>query len=794
MKRMAFGFAVFVVGLAVGLSSAAHAAFPDPPSPYTHTVAVAQGPWDDPATWQQAPGVTDPIPGDGAVVHVPAGRRVTIRRQETARVTFLRVDGELRLWIHSSTRLYVETLYVGPYDPGQAKTGIFSIGAGCCPVKPGVTAEVVFISDGILLRDKSSWDPKQLSRGLVSDGRVRLFGQDKAHMYTVSHDAPAGTTALALDLAAGETVPRGWNAGDEVVLTGTYFRRTSAATSSQDELRTLSTQPAGSSISIAPLAFDHLRPASSLDLHVASLTRNLTFSSESTAVPHRGHVMFRSGDVVVENVAFRDLGRTDKSMPLDDVLVDPGDGTVSYPLPQQISNPRGRYAVHFHQNGTQPAAAAPPSRVYGSVVAGTPGWGFVNHSSHVDFQRNVAWSFTGAGFVTEAGDELGNFIDNIAIRGTGNGQYRLVRIVFKNGQRPQPLSDFAFSGDGFWFQGPALRVRDNVANGCDGAGMFWFTAGAPDVADVGPDGRDRYVGFDRAAAETVYGVSTSDPGFTPRHWSHGVGDEKLVISDLPILEMNGFVSYGNFVGFRLRFNNHDNVDLYLEDPYDYDEDIVPLLPGNVRYAVRLRQAIENLVLWNNEQGLRARYASNTDWSHVTVLNRLDYDAAADAFRGHAGGELNFQLLASTLTDATIAGYPVALWVENGNDNVRNQFAYSALAFDEYAQFDTWNKNGLSCAAPTGLSATAGATTATLSWTAANARDERYLVRYRAAGAAQWRMADTAATTLSVSGLTPDGPHEFQVVAGCCQTSSGVCGLQEPHSVSPWSAAASFLTD
>ena len=791
MKTTALALSILLTTVAGAVAD-----FPQPPSSYTHVAQVSQGAWDDPATWQKAAGIGDPIPSDGAVVHIPAGKLVTIRRQESARLSFVRVDGELRMWIHSSTRLLAETIYIGPFDAGQVSTGIFSVGAACCPVKLGRIAEVVFLSDGIALQQKTAWDPKQASRGLISDGRVRLFGQAKAHMYTVSHDAPAGSTSLALDLDPGESVPAGWNAGDEVVLTGTTFRRTGLSTSSEDELRTVASQPTGNVISIGALTYDHLRPADTLDLHVANLTRNIVFRSESTAIPHRGHVMFRNGDVILQNVAFRNLGRTDKSIPLDDVIVDSADGTVTSPLPQQVLNPRGRYAVHFHMNGTQPSAAAPPSQVHGCVVVDTPGWGFVNHSSHVDFERNVAWSFTGAGFVTEAGDELGNFVENIAIRGIGNGQYRPLRIVFQNAQRPQPLSDFAFSGDGFWFQGPALRARNNVANGCDGAGMIWFTTGAPNIADVGPDGRNRYVGFDRGAVETVYGVSTSDPDFTPRHWAHSAVDEKLVISDLPIFEMDGFVGYANLVGFRLRFNNHDNVDLYLEDPFDYDEDIVPLVPGDVRYAVRLRQSIENLVLWNNEQGFRARYVTETDWNQLLVLNNLDYEGSGNAtFHGHAGGELNFALESSTVANATIEGYPVGLWVENENENVRNEFSFSSLAFDDYAQFDTWNKNGLSCSAPTGLVATAGSTSATVSWIASNSKDERYLVRYRAIGDIQWRMVDTAISSTTISGLEPETSYDLQVVAGCCQpTISGACGSQELHSVSPWSAPLTFLTD
>ena len=109
-------------------------------------------------------------------------------------------------------------------------------------------------------------------------------------------------------------------------------------------------------------------------------------------------------------------GRTDKSQPINDSVVDanwqlvPGTGT----------NPRARYAVHFHRTGT--VNDGNPAIVVGSAVVDSPGWGYVNHSSYVDMSNNVAFDVHGAAFVTEVGDEIGSFTDNIAIGSTGSGE------------------------------------------------------------------------------------------------------------------------------------------------------------------------------------------------------------------------------------------------------------------------------------------------------------------------------------------------------------------------------------
>ncbi len=765
--------------------------FPDPPDGTYEFTSAQSGPWHSPATW----GTVSTIPATGDDILIQDGHRVIIQREETARHRFIRVEGEMRLWIHGNTKLLVETLYVFGDGRGGANEGIFMIGAVNNPVKAGFRAQVIFTSSGAF---DLTWDSKQASRGLISDGIIRLFGLPKTHVIESPQNFFAGADHFLIEPPFG-----GWQEKDELVIAGTYFQRVNnpSVTSSQDERVTVIFQ-GGDTFEFDPkLSYDHLS-VGNRPFHIVNLTRNLILSSETTTLARdRGHVMLRHADVHIENVAFVNLGRTDKRIPLDDKVITvikngagtPIDYDITTPAPSAIQNPRGRYAVHFHLNGIQPQMTNPPSKVYGSVVDGTIGWGFVNHSSHVDFQRNVAYNFAGAGFVTELGDELGNFYDNVAIRGTGNGEYRKDRVVFQNFARPQPLSDFAFGGDGFWFQGPALRVKNNIANGCDGAGMIWFTTGAPDVAQEYPENgytHNRYSHFPRTALDDVYGIGH---GLLPRYWIHSVTDEKLVISDLPILELENFTAYGNLVGFRLRFNNHNNVAWYTEDAFDYHLDIVPVCGGNRQCAVRNRQALDQMTLWNNEQAFRMRYATNSDWSDVDAISRLAYDNL-NPFHGHDGAEIRHALESQTFTDLAIDGYPIAGWIQSDvDDDVRPEITFTPNppAYSNYANFDTWIRATadplyIPCTPPTSLQVTTiSSNAATVSWQAGT-NNTRYVVRYQAQNEQPWEFLVEKTTTAKLTGLSSGTAYDVEVVAGCSQSG-------DERNVSVWSAKLTFTT-
>lgn len=173
------------------------------------------------------------------------------------------------------------------------------------------------------------------------------------------------------------------------------------------------------------------------------LTRTITFSSESTEVGRRGHVMLmHHGDYLVKWAAFHDLGRTDKSTPISS------------------ANLRGRYALHFHRCGFNKAI-----QCAGVVVKGTVGWGLVNHSSDVAASLCVVYDSFGACFVTEAGDERGSFDNCLAVRANGSGQGHMSR---------NSISDFGHSGHGFWLQSNQVAVADCEAVDCGSFAYFVF--------------------------------------------------------------------------------------------------------------------------------------------------------------------------------------------------------------------------------------------------------------------------------------------------------------------------------
>jgi hypothetical protein len=160
-----------------------------------------------------------------------------------------------------------------------------------------------------------------------------------------------------------------------------------------------------------------------------------------------------------ETVAYADflnLGRTDKSQPLNNAQLD-ANGNV---IPGTGTNQVGRYALHFHRDYWPSLSGNdPPILVLGNYESGSPGWGYDNHSSNVDMEQNVAFDNFGAGFATEAGNEIGTFNANLAVRtiGVANGANQTVLSA------RDTLNDFGFNGAGFWMQSPGCTLTNNIA-------------------------------------------------------------------------------------------------------------------------------------------------------------------------------------------------------------------------------------------------------------------------------------------------------------------------------------------
>lgn len=526
------------------------------------------------------------VPKAGDNIYIPAGITVTLDGFEGgltptgqptgALIRTVRVNGTLNFQADRNTSLFVDTIIVMP-------KGTFQMGSQQSPIQFNKQARVVFAPYSTINRDV--WDPLQFSLGLVTHGTVRINGQRPANdnagkpipiaapsvtsWVLGSNNFMRGTTSLNLGTTP---VPKDWNVGDSIIVTGMaaalpYYLGGAA---SQDEEVKI-TGIVGNTIQIsAPLQYDHTKGSS----YVADVTRNVQFvSANPGVVANRGHVMFmHNPDIQVSGAGFYGLGRTDKRRPIDDPVVkadpdNPGQYTTeyvttdvnpsygqpanSYPPPPPTAhrvmvpavdangnkvldaqgkivyvvaktglNPRGRYAVHFHRSGDETAVS-----IDGSAVVDSPGWGIVNHSSNVDVTNNVVFNAVGAGFVTEAGDEVGSFVHNIAIKSLGSGLGVDAR---------KSIQDFGHDGDGFWLQGGNVSLIDNVAASQRHAGFVFFPRGLVQK------------GFTPAQMQIPGDALPASYGADPT--------KSYEVLDVPLLEFKNNVAFGMITGYESWFS------------------------------------------------------------------------------------------------------------------------------------------------------------------------------------------------------------------------------------------------
>jgi hypothetical protein len=476
---------------------------------YFQDVAVQSGDWTDPATWQN-----DSTPKSMDNVLIPQGINVAISSDvskdaggQRVAIHALRVDGTLSFGNSSPLeKLLVDTIVVtGPTVANPNQMGTIEIGTPSNPIPQGVTAQIVFADNGPINAPANTnsalstlWpdgDPYELSRGLIVMGNATLDGTEVTSEEPVQPDAAGvtdllpGTTTLTL-----ASTPTNWNVGDQIDVTGDRRYLDGSYHANLDEqttIQSLATDPVTGVTTITintPLQYLHHAPAGA-SIYVANLTRNVMFESENSDIQDRGHVMFMHAvnPEQVYAVGFYGLGRTDKSTPINDPkpIIDPSNpGTADHPnyieSPGTGTNPRGRYAVHFHHD----CQTGNPDTINDCAVDGSPGWGIVNHSSNVAVTNNVVYDVFGAAYVTEAGDELGTFDRNIAI-------IHLPGDPGDFGSRNAD-GDFGFEGDGFWFQGGDIGVTNNIAANTSN-GFFFFPAGLVQHLPVAVDSSGNYI-------------------------------------------------------------------------------------------------------------------------------------------------------------------------------------------------------------------------------------------------------------------------------------------------------------
>lgn len=445
----------------------------------TATVQSAQtGDWTNPSTW-----VGNQVPGTDARVLINNNHTVTVNTTIGTEFKSVRIanGGILSFPTTADSELRTEYLV-------SQGSGTLQIGTSSTPVAANRTARIVFADRG---GTTQSQDPSRFAPGAVLMGPVRMYGAQKTAWLPLATKPGPGATQLVLS-----SVPIGWRAGDQLVVAGVDPNDYKS-----DESVTISSISGNTVTLTSALTKNHIPPAqiaNLVDVHVSNNTRNIQISSENPLVTAksgtsgfgkpRGHMMFmHNSDVIVKFVEATNTGRTDKSIELDDWEV-PDDETLrNGPYPPVAGggkNPRGRYSFHFHRTldfNTNKAI------LEGCVVNNDPGWGFVSHTSNVDFKDNVAYDVVGSSFCTEAGDELGSFIGNIAIRTVNNSlpmdigrpsghPFNTPRNGAVADQR-EGRSDFAWQGDGFWFHSAGVTVENNVVSGSSGHGFVYWADG-----------------------------------------------------------------------------------------------------------------------------------------------------------------------------------------------------------------------------------------------------------------------------------------------------------------------------
>ncbi len=536
-------------------------------------VSVNSGNWFDASTWN-----TGTVPTDNDRVLIDSGHTVIYNGSSEAAIFTIRVDGTLDFSTGISTKLVVNTLVIDP-------EGHMSIGTEANPVNDDVTAQVIFPNQGPI---DTEWDPSLFSKGLISHGFLDIHGSARMAITALKGASGAGSSVLKL-----AENPIGWKVGDTLLVPGveTKFNGSNDDNSKyQDELVVV-TDILGKNILFSNLAdgsdtliYNHQPPGGyGLRAYVGNMTRNVQIRSANYAdlpIQERGHVMLMHLPYPkVQYASFTGLGRSDKSILVDDPMVMDG------MLMSGGTNPRGRYALHLHRAGRNDYLGE-PILLKGNVVVNTPGWGIVNHSSHADIIDNIVFEYKGSGFVTELGDELGRFIHNMAVKGIGVKDDPPVNIFDRLHN-----FDLGHEGNGFWLKGANVELINNIATSCEAAGFNYFS-----------DDDE----FTDAERPKVPKAAIKQPSLA--------GAEDSIYSVLiPIRQNKGSVAYNVRSGmlFWTHMYNDDNIGDFTRSQF---------LP-NTHDAFSL---VTNFNIWNvSQSGITINYSSQLHFKNGLLLGDLD---------------------------------------------------------------------------------------------------------------------------------------------------------------------------
>ncbi|CAM1366027.1 G8 domain protein [Tenacibaculum litopenaei] len=580
--------------------------------------AVNSGNWSNPNTW----GGT--LPPNDARILIPPNITVTVDGKIPEAFKSVRIAAQAKLQFSTNVNTELKTEFLVSHMGGQLE-----IGTPTNPIQNNVKASLIFAWRGGTTK---SQDPKRFVPGAVLMGPVRMQGARKTSWSTLAVAPTAGSTVLQL----GST-PTGWKAGDQLAVAGTNINDYQS-----DELVSIQAISNNSVRLSTALLKDHLPPTELMNkvtVHVANNTRNVIISSENASVDAlpatngygkpRGHLMFmHNPDVQLRYIATKNLGRTNKMIPLDDWSV-PLEGPAGQPDPRFSTtvpypaglgtNPRGRYSIHFHRSLD---ANNNKATVEGCVVNGDPGWGFVNHSSYVDFVENVTYDVVGSAYCTEAGDELGSFKRNIAIR-TYNANEPLNEgrpmggALGINGGRTEGLtdgregiSDFAHQGDGFWLHSTGVTLEGNVVAGCSGHAYIYWTEGLFESLRGRPQMQNK---IDLYVPPSEFPTLNNELKNHRQRYPNWIYDVWYILPR-PFKNNIGYCAAQGFRGDYIMTEFHEN-----NEPNSTEFNMTPTLYRNTMNLV-----IENTTLWS----IRRTGMQFENCAQITLKNNKVYGYGA----------------------------------------------------------------------------------------------------------------------------------------------------------------------
>ena len=581
-------------------------------------IATQNGNWSNPNTW----GGT--LPQNDDRVLIPANISVTVDVMISQEFKSIRIasQGKLQFATNTNTELRTEFLV-------SEMNGSFEIGNENNPINSNVTATLVFAWRGGTTKAQ---DNNRFAPGAVLMGPVRMEGTSKTSWTTVSSYPLSGDNQLQL-----KTVPTGWKNGDKLVIAGTDINDYTS-----DELVTIKSI-SGNTIALNNTLTKNHQPPTELynqvDVHVSNNSRNIIISSENPSITAlsgsnaydkpRGHIMFmHNSDVKMRFVETQNIGRTDKKIELDDWSV-PEEGPEGTPNPRFSTtvpypagpgtNPRGRYSIHFHRSLDRNSNKA---LVEGCVVNNDPGWGYVNHSSYVDFINNVSYEVVGSAYCTEAGDELGSFKNNIAIRTYNSNEPLNLGRPMNNtlgnaGDRTEGLtdgreqiSDFAHQGDGFWLHNTGVTLEGNVVSGCSGHSYIYWTEGLWESLRGRPQMQNK---IDLYVPPTEFPALNAEVKSRVAQYPNWIFDVWYILPR-PFKNNIGYTSAQGFRGDYIMTEFHENGETTSNE--------FNMMPPNYRNTMNL--VIENTLLW----GIRRTGMQFENCAQITLKNNKVYGYGA----------------------------------------------------------------------------------------------------------------------------------------------------------------------